>query len=326
MPFRTGQTIVTGAAGFIGSHLAERLVAEGYQVVGVDCFTDYYSRAIKEANLINLRQSPQFRFVEGDILALDWASLLDGAEYLFHEAAQPGVRRSWGDHFGIYVRNNVLATQRLLEAAKGAHTLKAFIFASSSSIYGDARTFPTPEDTIPRPVSPYGVTKLAGEHLCKMYYQSFGVPVVILRYFTAYGPRQRPDMAFHRFITALLRDDEIVVYGDGEQTRDFTYISDIVEANILAMNQPVEGQVFNIGGGSRITINTVIDILERIAGRRANVSKTSRQKGDARHTSADVTRARRLLGYEPQIPIEQGLRQQVQWIAHWNRTGGDAGL
>jgi UDP-glucose 4-epimerase len=315
MSSRNGQVIVTGVAGFVGSHLAERLLAEGYQVLGVDCFTDYYPRAVKEANLIDLRQSPQFRFVEGDILTLDWTSLLGRADYLFHEAAQAGVRGSWGDSFSVYVRNNVLATQRLLEAAKGARTLKGFVFASSSSVYGDAKAFPTPEDTTPMPVSPYGVTKLACEHLCRMYHQSFGVPVVMLRYFTAYGPRQRPDMAFHRFITAMLQNDEIVVYGDGEQTRDFTYVSDIVEANILAMNHPVEGQAFNIGGGSRITVNTVIDMLESITGRQARKSYTGWQKGDARHTSADVTQAQRVLGYQPQVGIEQGLRQQVQWIA-----------
>jgi nucleoside-diphosphate-sugar epimerase len=322
MSSENGQVIVTGAAGFVGSHLAERLLSEGYQVLGVDCFTDYYPRAVKEANLIDLRQSPQFRFVEGDILTLDWTPLLGTADYLFHEAAQAGVRASWGDSFGVYVRNNVLATQRLLEAAKGARTLKGFVFASSSSIYGDAKAFPTPEDTTPMPVSPYGVTKLACEHLCRMYHQSFGVPVVMLRYFTAYGPRQRPDMAFHRFITAILQNDEIVVYGDGEQTRDFTYVSDIAEANVLAMNHTIEGQVFNIGGGSRITVNTVIDMLERITGRPAHRSYTGWQKGDARHTSADVTRAQRVLGYQPQVGLEQGLRWQVQWIARMTGQQG----
>jgi nucleoside-diphosphate-sugar epimerase len=315
MSTTSSQVIVTGVAGFVGSHLAERLVAEGYSVVGVDCFTDYYARAIKEANLTGLLGSPQFQFIEADILHLDWAPLLGQTAYLFHQAAQAGVRGSWGDSFGVYVRNNVLATQYLLEAAKQAPALKGFIFASSSSVYGDAETFPTPEDITPRPVSPYGVTKLACEHLCRVYHQSFDVPVVTLRYFTAYGPRQRPDMAFHKFISAMLRGDGVTVYGDGEQTRDFTYVSDIVEANILAMQQRHAGQVFNIGGGSRISVNAVIDLLEEIVGKPARRSYVARQKGDATHTSADVTRAHELLGYQSRVSIGEGLRRQVGWTS-----------
>ena len=301
-------------AGFVGSHLAERLVAEGHNVVGVDCFTDYYARAIKEANLRDLLGSPRFKLIEADILELDWAPLLAHTGYLFHQAAQAGVRGSWGDSFGIYVRNNVLATQHLLEAAKQAPALKGLIFASSSSVYGDAETFPTPEDITPRPVSPYGVTKLACEHLCRVYYQSFDIPVVMLRYFTAYGPRQRPDMAFHKFISAMLHDETITVYGDGEQTRDFTYVSDIVAANILAMDHLHAGQVFNIGGGSRISVNAVIDLLEDIVGKPARRSHVARQTGDARHTSAQVTRAREVLGYQPRVGIGEGVRQEFAWL------------
>jgi len=314
MSVNPSQVIVTGVAGFVGSHLAERLVDEGYQVVGIDCFTDYYPRAIKEANLNGLLGSSQFQLIEADIVELDWAPLLAGTEYLFHQAAQAGVRGSWGDSFGIYVRNNVLATQHLLEAARQAPLLKGLIFASSSSVYGEAEALPTPENVIPRPVSPYGVTKVACEHLCRVYHQSYDVPVVTLRYFTAYGPRQRPDMAFCRFISAMQRDEAITIYGDGEQTRDFTYVSDIVQANMLAMEHPHAGQVFNIGGGVRVSVNAVIDLLEQIVGKPARRSYVSRQKGDAAHTSADVTRARKLLGYEPRVGIGEGLRRQVEWL------------
>lgn len=314
MSTRGFDVIVTGVAGFIGSHLAERLLSDGCRVLGVDCFTDYYPRALKEANLGGLRRLARFRFLEEDILELDWAPLLAGAECLFHEAAQPGVRQSWGGGFEGYVRNNTLATARLLEAAKASSSLKAFVFASSSSVYGDVETLPISEDAALQPVSPYGVTKLACEQLCRVYHRSFDVPVVALRYFTAYGPRQRPDMAFSRFITAMLRNESIVVYGDGEQTRDFTYVSDVVDANISAMNRPVQGQVLNVGGASRITINRVIETLERIMGKRAAVSYVQRQKGDARHTWSDITRARRLLGYEPEVDIETGLTRQVAWM------------
>jgi nucleoside-diphosphate-sugar epimerase len=321
MLFDRGTAIVTGCAGFIGSHLAERLVAEGYHVVGVDCFTDYYPRAAKEANLTQLRQSPRFRLLEEDILELDWAPLLGGAQYVFHEAAQPGVRGSWGESFDIYVRNNVLATQRLLEAAKGGvlsaangKGLKGLIFASSSSVYGDAEAFPTTEDGALRPVSPYGVTKLACEHLCRMYHKSFGLPVVTMRYFTAFGPRQRPDMAFHRFIKAIMEGQEIVVYGDGEQTRDFTFVSDVVGATLLGTNPKAIGGTFNVGGGSRVTVNETIRMLEKIIGKQSRVRYEGSQRGDARHTSADTSRATTILGYRPTVSVEEGLRKEVEWL------------
>jgi len=305
--------VLTGAAGFIGSHLAERLIKEGFFVVGVDCFSDYYSRAIKESNLSKLRSHDQFSFVEGDILTLKWAELLKGVSYVFHEAGRPGVRGSWGKNFEAYLRDNVFATQRLLEAAKGLKELKGFVFSSSSSIYGDAERYPTSEEDLPKPVSPYGVTKLACEQLCRVYQESFGVPATILRHFTIYGPRQRPDMAFYRFIDAMIHKKEILVYGDGEQTRDFTYVSDAVDAKILAMQNCAFGEIFNIGGGSRISVNNVIRLLEGIIGRKAYVKYSDRQKGDARDTAADIKRARERLWYSPKVNIEQGLFEQVQW-------------
>jgi UDP-glucose 4-epimerase len=306
--------LVTGVAGFIGSHLAERLIKEGHQVVGIDCFTDYYPREIKERNIEKLRSSEGFTFIEANLLDVNLPEMLRGLDYIFHQAAQAGVRASWGTNFEVYTLNNVLTTQKLLEAAKEA-PIKLFVYASSSSVYGDAETFPTPETANPKPISPYGVTKLAGEHLCYLYWKNFGMPFISLRYFTVYGPRQRPDMAFHRFIKAMLKGKEIIVYGDGKQTRDFTYIDDAVEANLLAMRSEAIGEVFNIGGGSRITINEAIRLLEGIMGKRARVRYVERQKGDVRHTAADITKARKILGYEPKVRIEEGLRREVEWLS-----------
>jgi UDP-glucose 4-epimerase len=306
--------LVTGVAGFIGSHLAERLIKEGHQVVGIDCFTDYYPREIKERNIEKLRSSEGFTFIEANLLDVNLPEMLRGLDYIFHQAAQAGVRASWGTNFEVYTLNNVLTTQKLLEAAKEA-PIKLFVYASSSSVYGDAETFPTPETANPKPISPYGVTKLAGEHLCYLYWKNFGVPFISLRYFTVYGPRQRPDMAFHRFIKAMLKGKEIIVYGDGKQTRDFTYIDDAVEANLLAMRSEAIGEVFNIDGGSRITINEAIRLLEGIMGKRARVRYVERQKGDVRHTAADITKAKKMLGYEPKVRIEEGLRREVEWLS-----------
>jgi UDP-glucose 4-epimerase len=310
------QTIlVTGAAGFIGSHLAERLVSEGYHVIGVDCFTDYYSREIKERNLQAFLDASNFDFFEFDLLEIDLTELLQGVDYVFHEAAQAGVRASWGADFEIYTRNNVLATQRLLEAAKETK-LEKFVYASSSSVYGDAESYPTSEDMTPKPISPYGVTKLAGEHLCMLYWKNFGVPIVALRYFTLHGPRQRPDMAFSKFIRAMLEDEPITIYEDGEQTRDFTFVDDAVEANLLAMESDVVGEVFNIGGGSQITVNKVVAMLENIIGKDAKIKRIAKQKGDVRHTAADIKKARKLLGYEPRFDLRKGLSLQVEWAVN----------
>lgn len=308
----TRSALVTGSAGFIGSHLAERLVNDGWQVVGVDCFTDYYTRSIKQRNLTTLRGHPRFRFVEADLVTADLRPLLSNADVVFHEAGQPGVRGSWGASFQVYLQNNVFVTQRLLEEVKGGR-LHRFVYASSGSIYGDADMLPITEDATPRPVSPYGMTKLAGEHLCHLYNASFGLPTARLRYFTVYGPRQRPDMAFHKFIRAMLCGESFPLYGDGEQTRDFTFVSDVVEATVRAADAP-QGGVYNVAGGSRVTVNQVIHTLEELVGRPARVERLARQAGEQRHTWADTSAARAVLGYCPQVGLPEGLAAEVTWL------------
>jgi len=310
------KALVTGAAGFIGSHLAERLLAEGWQVTGVDCFTDYYPRRLKEQNLAPFRHHPRFTFVEADLVTADLSPLVAGIDLLFHQAGQAGVRASWGASFEVYTQNNILATQRLLEAVKGS-PLHRFVFASSSSIYGDVERLPITEDTLPHPVSPYGVTKLAAEHLCHLYWAGFGVPTVSLRYFTVYGPRQRPDMAFYQFIRALLHDEPLPLYGDGEQTRDFTFVADVIEANLRAVEAP-PGRVFNISGGSQVTIRQVIATLEELTGRPARVSRHGWQAGDQRHTWADASAARQVLGFVPQVSLRDGLAAEIAWLQSLN--------
>ncbi|MDI7274616.1 MAG: NAD-dependent epimerase/dehydratase family protein [Anaerolineae bacterium] len=307
--------LVTGVAGFIGSHLAERVLCEGHRVVGVDCFTDYYPRHQKEANLAWLQRQEAFELLELDLCTADLEALLarEAVQVIFHQAAQAGVRASWGREFASYTQNNVLATQRLLEAAR-THGVRRFIYASSSSVYGDCAELPLRESARPQPVSPYGVTKLAAEHLCQLYCTNFGLPTLSLRYFTVYGPRQRPDMAFHRFVRALLRGDSLPIYGNGEQTRDFTYVEDIVEANLLAMRSDLSGAVLNIGGGSRVSLNHVVDLLAEITGLPARVDRQARQHGDVQHTWADTSLAQRLLGYAPRWKLEAGLRAEVEWL------------
>ena len=305
--------LVTGAAGFIGSHLAERLVDCGHDVVGVDCFLDYYSRAAKERNLRSLGRRPRFRAVEEDLSRADLGPLLTGVDWVFHQAAQAGVRASWGRDFQIYATHNVLATQRLLEAARDAG-VRRVVYASSSSIYGDTTDLPMREQSLPRPVSPYGVTKLAAEHLCWLYWKNYGLSTVSLRYFTVYGPRQRPDMAFHRFLKGALTGGEITLYDDGEQTRDFTYVSDVVAANVAAAERADGGEVFNLGGGSSVSINRVLETIEAISGRPLCVKREARQKGDVRHTAADCTQARERLGFRPEVSLVEGLRREWEWI------------
>jgi nucleoside-diphosphate-sugar epimerase len=303
--------LVTGAAGFVGSHLARRLLAEGCRVIGVDLFTDYYARQIKEKNIDDLLNNDLFTLIRRDIADIE-NSWFDGVQWVFHQAAQAGVRASWGGQFSHYTHHNVLGTQRLLEWARRSKP-ERLVFASSSSVYGDSAKLPMHEDDLPRPMSPYGVTKLAAEHLCNLYQRNFLVPAVSLRYFTVYGPGQRPDMAFHRFITAMLKGEELVIYGSGEQTRDFTFIDDIIEANLsAAITENVEGRVYNIGGGSRISVNGVLEILSRLEGRKVKVRHEPVQAGDPPHTYADTTRVVVELNYKPRTAIEEGLRIMLE--------------
>jgi UDP-glucose 4-epimerase len=308
------KALVTGTAGFIGSSLATALTDRGTEVVGIDCFTDYYARDIKESNLAELKTRPSFRFVEARLQDVDMDALLDGVTHVFHQAAQAGVRGSWGDQFLTYTSNNVDATQRLLEAVKGRGVEK-FVYASSSSVYGDVAKIPFSEAAYLQPLSPYGVTKLAAEHLCHLYYVNHGIPTVSLRYFTVYGPRQRPDMGFHRFIRAALTGTQISLFGDGEQTRDFTYIADIVTANIAAAERGRPGGIYNIGGGSRVTINHVLEMIGRITGRTLDIRRLPAEKGDMRDTFADTSRAQADLGFSPSHSLEDGLKAECAWLA-----------
>ena len=313
------RVVVTGAAGFIGSHLCERLLAGGHEVVGIDSFTDYYDRALKERNLEQARAHLSFALEELDLVDGDLRGPLAGARVVFHLAGQPGVRPSWGSDFDRYVRDNVLATQRLLEALKQLD-VERLVFAGSSSVYGDAEVFPTKESTLPRPVSPYGMTKLAAEHLTMVYLRNFGIPAVSLRYFTVYGPRQRPDMGFSRFMQALLDDQEIEIFGDGEQTREFTYVSDAVEGTVKAATADVAGQILNIGGGSRVTVNRVLDTLEDISRIKTRRRHLPAAPGDPRHTGASINLARERLGWEPRVALRDGLAKQWEWYRQTRRA------
>jgi len=304
--------IVTGVAGFVGSHLAERLLSDGHDVCGIDIFTDYYPRFIKERNINKLRSIPNFTFLEEDLLRVNLSALLEGVEWIFHQAAQAGVRASWGQEFSYYADANILVTQRLLEASRHATKLQRFVYASSSSIYGNTSTFPIVETAEHRPFSPYGVTKLAAEHLCSLYYENFSLPTVSLRYFTVYGPRQRPDMAFHRFCKAIVEHQPLHIYGDGQQTRDFTYISDIVEANVQAATvDAAVGKVLNVAGGSRVTLQQVVELLQEISDTSIEIISDPKQHGDVQHTFADITRTERILGYHPRISLREGLEHEL---------------
>jgi UDP-glucuronate 4-epimerase len=299
--------LVTGAAGFIGSHLAEALQAAGHEVVGIDAFTDYYDPAIKERNAqLLIQQGLDVRRLDLATDELDFT----GFDGVFHLAGQPGVK-SFGDVFPLYVRQNVLSTQRVFEATAAAGT--RVVFASSSSIYGEAERYPTSEDVPPRPISPYGITKLTCEQLARAYERSFGLEAVILRYFNAYGPRQRPDMAFPRIVEALAEGRPFTLYGDGKQSRSFTYVGDVVEATILAMERAEPGSVYNVGGGEEKTMNETIAMLERIAARGLDVRREPAVPGDQRRTKADTSRIRGDLGWAPRTALEDGLRAQWEW-------------
>lgn len=309
--------IVTGSAGFIGSHLVDSLLADGHRVIGVDSFADYYDRGTKEDNIAPAVGQANFRLVEADLTTADLASLLQDVDLIFHVAGQPGVRGSWGEQFEIYTRNNILATQRLLEAAVAAGKIP-LVYASSSSLYGNLTTMPLAEDMTPAPVSPYGVTKLAAEHLCRLYSAVHGLPTISLRLFTVYGPRQRPDMAFQRFLTALLKGQEIILYGDGLQTRDFTFVGDVVRAFRLAGERckagQHSGQVFNVAGGARVALREVLTLLPTVAGRELRVRTLPAQSGDVRDTWADTTSIKTCLGFSPGVALFEGLQTQWQHV------------
>ena len=308
------RALVTGAAGFIGSHLVERLLADGADVVGLDSFTDYYPRALKEDNLAVARRSDRFSFIESRLQDADLDDVLRGTTHVFHLAAQAGVRKSWGADFNIYTACNVEATQILLEACTRTELSKV-VYASSSSVYGDDGEMPMREDQRPQPVSPYGVSKLAAEHLCYLYWVAYRVPTVSLRYFTVYGPRQRPDMAFNRFLRAMLDGVPIALYGDGEQTRDFTFVQDAVSATVAAADRGAPGHVYNIGGGARVSVNHVLELMSACTGTRPKIERHSPQKGDMRDTYADTAAARRGLGFAPTKSLEAGIEDEYTWIA-----------
>lgn len=307
------RVVVTGAAGFIGSHVAERLLAEGHEVVGIDSLNDYYPRPVKESNVRAAREYRSYRLIEARLQEADLTPILDGAAQVYHLAAQAGVRASWGKDFSGYVDDNVLATQRLLEAAV-AVGVPRLVNASSSSVYGDAASLPLREDSLCRPLSPYGVTKLAAEHLVHLYGRSHGLPVVSLRFFTVYGPRQRPDMAFHRFLRAAEAGEPIRVYGDGRQTRDFTNIADIVAATRAAADTGRPGCVYNVGGGERVSVNDVLGLIEEVTGRKLSVVRDDPQRGDMRDTLADTQAAHRDLGFRSTVSLRTGLAREWDWI------------
>lgn len=311
------KAIVTGVAGFVGHNIARRLISEGHDVVGVDALTDYYDRNLKRANLARVAESGgRFEFIEGDVLNIDLQTLFRDVDWVFHQAGQPGVRSSWGSEFQTYTHHNVDGTQALLEAASRSNTLSRFVYASSSSVYGDAEQYPTRETDLPRPNSPYGVTKLAAEHLCGLYARNYGTPTISLRYFTVYGPRQRPDMAFTRFTLAAATGGEIVLYGDGEQERDFTFIDDVVDANLkAAVASTSPGTVVNVAGGDSATVNEVLSTISEISGRQLKVRRESSVAGDVRKTGGDTTRVRELLGWVPSTGLRHGLTQQYEWAA-----------
>lgn len=304
--------LVTGAAGFIGSHLAESLALEGHAVSGVDSVTDHYDVARKEANLAALR-SAGVPVARCDLVHCDVDDLLDGIDVVFHLAGQPGVRSSWGDDFTHYVARNVHATQRLLEGVKDSSVTR-FVLASSSSVYGEAAEHPTKESALPAPISPYGVTKLAAEHLCQAYVHNWQLHAVVLRYFTVYGPRQRPDMGISRFFQAVDEGRSVTLLGTGEQMRDFTFVGDVVRATVAAGSGDLApGTVLNVAGGSSISVNGLLALIGEVTGRPVEVRRDPAQAGDVTATGGSTELARRLLGWQPQTSLAQGLRLQWEW-------------
>jgi UDP-glucuronate 4-epimerase len=313
------RALVTGCAGFIGSHVAEALLARGDDVVGIDCFTDNYAREDKRANVAQACEHDGFTLVKADLVTMDVERLLDGCDAVYHLAAEPGVRSSWGQRFDRYLRNNIRATQRLLEAS-AREPGRRIVYASSSSVYGESEALPTPEDATPRPLSPYGVTKLAAEQLCRLYHAEQSVDAVALRFFSVYGPRQRPDMAFRRFCEAAAAGAPIEVFGDGRQTRDFTFVGDVVAA-VLAAGEAggVGGEAYNIGGGSRVSLASTLELLAAIAGRPLDVRHHERESGDVQDTGADIALAGEALGFAPRTDLRTGLAAEFAWVIERTR-------
>ena len=309
------QVVITGVAGFIGSTLAEKLLHDGHNVRGIDSFTNYYPPRMKEKNIENCLKHTNFSLIRQDLeSSLDLSTIFKNAEYIFHLAAQPGVRASWGKEFVIYVKNNISVTQKILESLKNNTTLKKFVLASSSSVYGNQPSIMNEETSLTRPVSPYGVTKLAAENLANLYFKNYKIPTVSLRYFTVYGPKQRPDMAFTRFFNSIIKDKKLSIFGNGEQTRDFTYVDDIVKATINAATSDSVGEIFNVGGGSVFSLSQIIEFMKEITEKEFEIDFSAEQKGDVKHTSADISKAEKLINYKSNTDIKYGLTQQYEYI------------
>lgn len=312
------KVLVTGCAGFIGSKVTDTLLFKNFNVIGIDSFIPYYSIKIKQHNLKSALKNEKFKLIRMDLSEVsihELHNILKNIDYVIHEAAQPGVRDSWGIKFDAYVKHNILATQKLLEAAIRSD-IKNFIYASSSSVYGNLKTMPLREDTILNPYSPYGITKLAAENLCKAYHENYGLPVTILRYFTVYGPRQRPDMAFYRFIKSMLKRDPVTIYGDGFQRRDFTYIDDIVNATLNAMKceSRLNGEVINIGSSKPIKLIEAVNLIADIIGVEPKIIFNEEMRGDVKITYADISKAKKLLNWRPKTKLREGLEREIKWI------------
>jgi UDP-glucose 4-epimerase len=306
--------LITGVAGFIGSSLAEKLLKDNFKVIGIDSFTNYYSTRIKEKNIENCLKHPNFSLIHQDLDTLDLSVSIEKAEYFFHLSAQPGVRASWGKEFTTYVKNNISVTQKILESLKNSTRLKKFVFASSSSVYGNQSSIMNEDTSLTRPASPYGVTKLAAENLVNLYFKNYGVPTISLRYFSVYGPRQRPDMAFTRFFHSIIKDNKLIIFGNGEQTRDFTYVDDIVDATINAATSNYVGEILNFGGGSVFSLIQIIEFMKEITEKELEIDFKTEQKGDVKHTSADISKSEKLINYKSNTDIKYGLTQQYEYI------------
>jgi len=306
--------LITGVAGFIGSSLAEKLLKDNFKVIGIDSFTNYYSPHIKEKNIENCLKHSNFSLIRQDLDTLDLSTMFENAEYIFHLSAQPGARASWGKEFTTYVKNNISITQKILESLKNNTTLKKFVFGSSSSVYGNQSSIMNEETSLTRPVSPYGVTKLASENLVNLYFKNYEIPTISLRYFTVYGPKQRPDMAFTRFFHSIIKDKKLIIFGNGEQTRDFTYVDDIVKATINAATSDSVGEILNVGGGSVFSLIQIIEFMKEITEKELEINFEKEQKGDVKYTNADISKSKKLINYKPSRNIKYGLTQQYEYI------------